>query len=204
MDHVLEWLQVYNDGELQGRQLRRVEEHLTYCESCRAELEALQMFSSLLQEGPAAGGLMRPEWFVAQVGLRLPRRPEQTAVRRVLETGWRLIPVGLFGTWAFVQTVFIVVAGLLLAQNLPLTASVISPVLPPISGASWLMAGLQCFAGTGLNNLLEAVLCAVRYVGPLGWSVVLSTALLVVIGLLYWSWLATWWVRQRRRVAYVQ
>lgn len=198
MDHVLEWLPVYNDGELQGRQLRRVEEHLAQCESCRAELEALWAFSSLLEESPAAVGLLRPDQFVAHIGLQLPRRPEQTAMRRTLEIGWRLIPVGLLGTWAFVQTVFIVVTGVLLTQSFPLTASLFSPVLPLVSGGSWL-TGLQCFSGTGLNNLFEAVLCAARYVGPLGWSVVLSTALLVVIGLLYGSWLATWWIRQRRQ-----
>ena len=33
------------------------------------------------------------------------------------------------------------------------------------------------------------------------WSFVLQTVLLVVIGLLYWSWLASWWVCREHRQA---
>ena len=91
MEHVLEWLDAYHDGELHGRQLHRVEEHLAQCEMCRDELESLDAFSALLQESPPAENLMqshqkslmRPEQFVAQVGLMLPRRPEQARHRPV-------------------------------------------------------------------------------------------------------------------------
>ncbi len=197
MDHVLEWLQAYHDGELPERKVRRVEEHLAQCESCRAELETLRAMSSLLQESPAAGDLMRPDRFVAQVELRLPRRPVQTPVRRVLETGWRFIPVGLLGAWAFVQTVFIVVSGILLTQDFPATAGLFSSVVPPVSGGSWL-TGLQCFEGVGLSTLLDTALCVAIYCGPLLWIIALSIVLFVGIGLLYWSWLASWWVRHNR------
>jgi len=197
MDHILDWLQAYHDGELQGRQLQRVEEHLAHCESCRAELEAVQAISSLLRESPAAGDLMRPDQFVAQVGLRLPRRPEQTALRRTLETGWRLIPVGLLGTWAFVQTVLIVVSGILMTQSFPATANLFSSILPRVSNSSWL-TGLQCFEGVGLNTLLDAALCFAQNCGPLLWTVTLSIVLFVGISLLYLSWLASWWIRHNR------
>jgi predicted anti-sigma-YlaC factor YlaD len=197
MDHVLDWLQAYHDCELQERQVRRVEEHLAYCESCRAELEALQAISSLLQESPAASDLTRPDRFVAQVELRLPRRPAQTTLRQTLETGWRLIPVGLLGAWAFMQTVLIVVSGILMAQNFPATAGLFTSILPPISGGSWL-TGLQCFTDMGLSNWREIALCVVGYVSPLEWPILLSITLFVGIGLLYWSWLASWWVRHNR------
>jgi hypothetical protein len=35
--------------------------------------------------------------------------------------------------------------------------------------------------------------------GPLGWAVTLNLVFLVVIALLYWSWLASWWVYGQRR-----
>lgn len=195
MDHVLDRLQAYHDGELPEQKVRRVEEHLAQCEICRAELETLQAMSSLLQESPAASDLMRPGRFVAQVGLRLPRRPEQTVTQRVLETGWRLVPVGLLGAWAFVQTVLIVVSGILLAQNFPATARLFSSILPSTSGGSWL-AGWQCFAAAG--TWVEAAWCVVRYIGPLGWTIALSIVLFLSMALLYWSWLASWWVRHSR------
>ena len=53
-DHVIEWLNAYLDGELKGRRLYHVEEHLAYCEACRTELDSLQDLSALLQEVPAA------------------------------------------------------------------------------------------------------------------------------------------------------
>ncbi len=199
MEHVLDWLQAYHDGELKNGQARRVEEHLAQCASCRAELEALQAFSALLHESPPAADLMRSDRFVAQVELRLPSRPAQTSAQRALETGWRLIPVGLFGAWAFVQTVFIVVAGILLLQGFPVTANLFSAVLPSTSGVSWL-AGQQCFTDTGLG----VVWCVADYVISLGGILVVGIVPLVVIGLLYWGWLAGWWLRRQRRVVYVQ
>jgi hypothetical protein len=70
---------------------------------CQAELEELRKLSALLQESPAPETLTQPERFVAQVALRLPRRPTQPAWKRTLEAGWRLAPVGLLGVWAFVE-----------------------------------------------------------------------------------------------------
>ena len=88
--------------------MRQVEAHLARCATCRAELEELRALAALLQESPAAESLTPPERFVAQVGLRLPRRPERPAWQRALETGWQLAPLGLLGAWAFVQAVFVV------------------------------------------------------------------------------------------------
>ena len=51
-NHVTEWLSAYLDGELKGRQLQQVEEHLAECEACQAELDSLQGLSGLLHEVP--------------------------------------------------------------------------------------------------------------------------------------------------------
>ena len=70
-NHVTEWLNAYYDGELKGKRLQQVEEHLIECEACQAELESLQGLSALLQEVPAPefpsperflkSGLLHPE-----------------------------------------------------------------------------------------------------------------------------------------------
>ena len=88
-EHVTPWLAAYHDGELKGRRLRQVEDHLAHCTACSAELDQLQMLRELLQENPVAAGLLPTDRFVAQVGLRIPRHPEKPAWQRVLETGWR-------------------------------------------------------------------------------------------------------------------
>lgn len=201
MDHVIDWLQAYYDGELQGAQLGRVEAHLAACESCRAELEALQAISLLLQESSSAPDLLKPESFVARVvqaTSEVPFRPAPPALKRALETGWYLIPVGLFGAWVFVQTAYIVVAVVLLAQSSPSTARLFPFVLPSASDISWL-AVEQCFTRSGL----EVLWCIAGHVASLGGVVALGFGPLVGIALLYWAWLAVWWIRQQRRATSV-
>jgi len=199
MDHVLDWLQAYHDGELQGQKAHWVEAHLSYCESCRAELEALQAFSSLLQLSPPAPDLLHSESFVARVVQATSEpslRPAPAALKRALETGWYLIPVGLIGAWLFVQTAYIVVALILLAQSAPATAQLFPFTLPPIFDVSWL-AVEQCLAGSGL----EVLRCAAGHVASFGGAVVLGFGPLVGIALLYSAWVAAWWVGRRRCVA---
>jgi len=189
--HVTTWLEAYHDGELHGLRLRQVETHLAQCTACRAELEGLRALSALLQESPATERLTSPDRFVAQVGLRLARRPEQPVRRQVLETGWRLVPAGLLGAWAFVQAVFTVAGGVFIA--LGLGGDAVTGVLPNWSG-SWLT---QALAWTGVRlGGVERI--ALQLLSTLGWLTVLNFALLIVIGLLFWSWLASWWVRRRR------
>lgn len=170
IEHVTAWLGAYHDGELGGRRSRQVEAHMADCASCRAELESLRALTALLQESPVPVGLMPAERFVAQVGLRLPRRPVQPAWRRALEVGWRLTPAGLLGAWAFIQAVFVVSRAVLVALELVLGGSVTVA----------LRAG---FLG----------------IGAFGWFWVFNLALSGAIGLLLWSWLASWWARRQQR-----
>ena len=69
-NHVTQWLSAYHDGELKGRQLQQVEEHLAECEACQAELDVLQGLSQLLQEVPV-GEFIPNERLVSQVNLRI-------------------------------------------------------------------------------------------------------------------------------------
>jgi len=193
----MDWLGAYCDGELSGLRLRKVEADLADCATCRAELERLRRLAALLQESPAAEAIRRPERFVAQVGLRLPRRPVQTAGQRALEMGWRLVPAGLLGAWAFIQTVFIVGGMVLSGVRLGLGGDLAAQLLPASPGGLWL-TDLLSVTGGELSDIGLIVLQVLSNGGPLGWGVTLNLVLLVVIGLLYWSWLASWWVRRQR------
>jgi anti-sigma factor RsiW len=197
-EHVTTWLGAYHDGELRGLRLRQVEAHLTQCATCREDLERLRPLAALLQESPAAGDLMPPERFVAQVGLQLPRRPERPAWQRGLETGWQLVPLGLLGTWAFVQAVFAMAGGVLVALRMGLGGDVVAGLLP-----AW-QQGLSpsevfSLSGASLGDVGRIMLQLLGNGGPLGWGVTLNVVSLAVIGLLYWSWLASWWARRQHR-----
>jgi len=197
-EHVTAWLGAYHDGELQGRRWRQVEAHLAHCATCRADLERLRALAALLQESPAAGDLMPPERFVAQVGLRLPRRPERPAWQRGLEIGWQLVPLGLLGAWAFVQVVFVVVGVVLVALRMGVGGDVVAGLLPASRQGLWL-AEIFSLSGAGLNDVGQMMLRLLSNGGPLGWGVTLNVVSLAVIGLLYWSWLASWWARRQHR-----
>lgn len=196
--HVLAWLEAYHDGELGGRRLRQVEAHLAECATCRAELQGVKSLTALLAQSPPARELTPSARFVAQVGLRLPRHPERPAWQRALETGWRLAPVGLLGAWAVGQAAFIVAALVMLAQRLGLGGSALASVLPALPSRPGLAESLK-LSGASLGDVGEVVLSLWRNVGPLGWAITLNLVFLAVIGLLYWSWLASWWVVHQRR-----
>ena len=198
IEHVSTWLEAYHDGELRGRRLQQVETHLEVCSLCRAELERLQHLSSLLQESPAAEGLIPVDQAVAQVGLRLPRRPAVPAWQRALESGWQLTPVLLLAAWTFMQTVFLVTEVLLIAVQLGFGGDALAGLLPASPGGPRLT---ELFGppDASLADLGRAVLHTLGQGGPWGWDFALRLALPMLIGLMYWSWLASWWARRRHR-----
>jgi len=197
-EHVTVWLGAYHDGELQGRRLRQVEAHLTRCETCRAELESLQTLTALLRASPAAEGLAPPERFVARVGLRLPRRPVQPTWKRTLEVGWRLLPVGLLGAWAFFQAVFVVAGVVTGALQMGLGGDVVAGLLPASQQGMWLAEAFS-LSNASLNDTGRIMLQLLSNGRSFGWGVTLNLVSSAVIGLLYWSWLASWWARHQHK-----
>jgi anti-sigma factor RsiW len=198
--HVMEWLEAYHDGELEESRRQQVETHLQSCESCRAELNRVKALAHLLQAAPLPEGLTPPERFVSQVRLQLQPHPVQPAWRTVLEMGWRVAPLGLLGAWGFAQAVFLVSAAVLVALWAGLDGNLALQWLPSAQDL-WSVQVLT-LPLTGLEaGIMETVL---QFLGDgwlSMWSFALETGLLVVIGLLYWSWLASWWVRQQHQRA---
>lgn len=197
-EHVTEWLGAYYDGELGVRRLQHVEGHLAQCGACRQELESVHRLGRLLREHPKAEAPTPPQRFVAEVGLRLPRRADRSPGQKALETGWKLVPAVLLGGLAFVQALFILTAVLLLGLRLGLGRDLIPSVFAPSHGATWL-GELVTLSEPSMSEFGRVMIDLVRAGGPLGWGPTLYVAALVVIGLLYWSWLASWWARRRQQ-----
>ena len=193
-EHATRWLGAYVDGELGPGRLRQVEDHVTRCATCRAELEELRSLAALLQESLAPAALTAPDRFMAQVGLGLRPRPAQPTWRRALGMGWRLAPLGLLGAWAFGQTALIVSRLALAVLRLGFGSDVVAEWMP----ASWLTLALG-LSDPGLNDVARVLGGVLRDGGPLGWFATLNLALLVLIGLMYLSWLASWWARRQRQ-----
>ncbi len=198
--HVREWLEAYHDGELEESRRQQIETHLQSCEGCRAELNRLQALAHLLQASPLPEGLTPPERFVSQVRLQLQPRPAQPAWQSILEVGWRLVPLGLLGAWGFAQAVFLVSGAVLVALEAGLGGNLATQWLPSAQDL-WAIQVLT-LPISGLET--ETIATVLQFLGdswlPM-WGLALEMGLLVVIGLLYWSWLASWWVRQQHQRA---
>ena len=191
-NHVSEWLNAYLDGELKNGRLHQVEEHLAECETCQAELESLQGLSVLLREVPAVQ-FTSNERFAAQVNLRLPQRRVVTTRRRALEVGWWMAPVGLLMIWIFISTT-IFISDMVSAANKFGLLDDAAPLLVSDSSTGIWASTLGQFGlleGEGLQ-WAERIESYTRNVLPqFVWQ--------VSIAMLYLTWIAISWVRQRRQ-----
>ena len=195
-EHVNHLLGALHDGELRGKPLASVENHLATCEICRAELDHLNALSELLLTAPSPSNLSSEDKFVAQVGLRMPRKPAEPAIKRVFNLGWQAAPVGILGVWAFVQSMLLVSGILLIFMRLGLDFEPLTDLIALPSGGLTL-GMLFGFEGGGISDLGWTAIETLLNGGPFGWGATSYIAFLLILGLLYISWIASWWVRQR-------
>jgi len=192
-NHVIEWLNAYVDGELKGMRLRQVEEHLAECEACQAELDSLQGLSSLLQEVPMPE-FTPNEKFVSQVILRLPQRQVKSIRSKAVEVGWWMIPVGLLTAWIFFSTAILVSDMVSAANNFGLLDDA-SALLGSGStdNAVWTarLGQVGVLQGDSLQWAEETESYTRNVLPQFVWQ--------VSIALLYLTWIAIWWARQRRQ-----
>jgi predicted anti-sigma-YlaC factor YlaD len=192
-NHITEQLNAYVDGELKGKQLRQVEDHLAECEACQAELDSLQGLSALLQEVPAPE-FTSNERFVTQVNLLLPERRSAAARNRLIEVGWWMIPVGLLAAWIFISTSSLLSNAVSVADNLGLIDSTTALISNSSQSAAWTSTfervGLLDGEGLQWARLTESLTRNVlpRFI----WQ--------ASIALMYLTWIAIWWARQTRQV----
>ncbi len=192
-NHVTEWLNAYLDDELKNGRLDQVEKHLAECEECQAELESLQNVSSLLHEVPAPE-FISSERFASQVSLRLPHEQPKATKRKAQEMGWWMIPVSLLMLWVFIGTFEVVGDVISTADRLGLLNG--APTWAAIGssdGAVW-SGRLGDFGLLSGDSLQWAELTESFTRNKLP-QIILQAA----IALLYLSWIAIWWTRQRHR-----
>lgn len=192
--HVSEWLNAYYDGELHGRQLKLVEEHLAECEACQAELKSLNGLSDLLHkvQAPEPASLER---FVSQVNLRLPHEKRTVVTQeRVMEFGWWMIPVGLLAIWVFTSTAFMLSDVLSVASRLGFLGGMSEWLASGPSNNVYLsttVGQMGLMTGNSLN-WAEATESFTRSSLP---QIIVQFS----IAVLYMSWMAIWWTRHTRQ-----
>jgi len=194
-NHVIEWLNAYLDGELKGRQLHLVEEHLATCEACQAEFESLQGVSALLQEVPGPE-FVSHERFVSQVNLRLPQRPVKTTeARSLFDISWWIVPVGLLMLWVFIATTSVVSEAVSVADSLGLLDKTTASFVSSSSDASTWTATMGQ-VGVLQGNSLQWAERSESYTR----SVFPQLILHIAVAVLYLTWFAVWWARHTRQV----
>jgi hypothetical protein len=192
-DHILELLGAYIDGELQGGQLRKVENHLDECQSCLEEYYALQALTATLHAEPMPE-FPAPDRFAADVALRLPRKPVKPVSSRVLEIGWWLAPVGLIAAWVFVSTTILVSNMITAAGGFGLLDSASAWLVASSSGAanySAIFGQFGLLEGSSLEWFTVSESFSRNLITSIFWQ--------LAIAILYLSWLAIWWARRTRQ-----
>lgn len=188
-------LNAYLDGELHGIRLLQMQTHLASCESCRRELRQLRRVSDLLQAAPPPG--FRPvDRFVSNLALRLPRRSLRERPPRPGSTLWWLVPAGLLGSWFFTRTAF-TISSLISAAGV---TGFLGQAQSWLTGAGqqslWftLLGGLT---GDQLLSMEGSAFGLVSMADSFGLGLLNGFFWQAVIVLLYWGWLAVWWLKRR-------
>ena len=193
--HVTDWLGPYHDGELHGEHLRQVEQHLSECAECRTDLEEINGLSALLNEASPTTDFFSTDRFVANLTLSLPRKSEKPQSRRILEIGWWLIPLGLLGTWLFLQVTFSLSSVATIASDTGLLGGSFSWLQGHPLQSEWFIDTMGLFVNqiglsgrSILSELNDANVFASEWIGSFLWQSLLA--------LTYLGWLLSWWLRQ--------
>ena len=198
-EHVKQWLNAYFDGELHGARVSQVESHLAECAECKAELDGLRKLSALLRDTAPTNEFISTKRFVSNLTLNLPRQPEQTQPRKILEISWWLIPIGILGTWVFLQVTFLLSRLVLIVSDAGLLGNTFTVFKGNPSQAQWLetltwLFGNQLgFNQTVISTLNNADLFIQNQGSAFIWQALLATIYLV--------WLASWWFRQQNQLS---
>jgi anti-sigma factor RsiW len=190
-------LNAYLDGELHGNRLRQMQSHLAACADCQNELKELRRISDLLRGAPAPE--FRPvERFVANLTLNLPRRTQTNRPTKPGSLLWWLVPAGLLGAWFFVRTAFALTDVVSMAG----AAGLLGQVNAWLSGggqqSTW-FAAANLLSGGHMTGLGQSTLGLLNTLNVFGRNLFEGFLWQVAIVMLYWGWLAAWWLRRRSR-----
>jgi anti-sigma factor RsiW len=192
------WLNAYIDGELEADRTVELEAHLEECVQCRKDLQEMLAVRELLQACPMPEHAGSDARFARSVVRRLPDRRATVLLPGgdLFRVVWHALPFALAGLLAVGQAV-LTVSGLVWlslragALDSALLAFISTSVAPSRS-----LAG--AIGGALTNNLSGAAAQVLGTISPLVWIGFGYFATLCGIGLLYWSWIASWWLRRKR------
>jgi len=193
------WLHAYIDGELAEDRIVELDGRLQECANCRKDLQELLALRELLQACPVAERAGSDADFVRTVVRQLPAQRTAALLpsQDIFRVAWRALPFSLAGLLAVGQAVLIVSGLLWLGLRVGLLDSSLLAAL--VTGAAPSGGLTSAIGGVLASDMWDGVGVVLGTVGPLaligfGYFVVLCG-----FGLLYWSWLASWWLRRNRK-----
>jgi len=190
-EHIIQKLSAYLDGELNDREIQKIEKHLEECAICQEEYESLQSLSSLLAEAPLPDFPSAKD-FSANVALRLPRKAVAPTSSKALEIGWWMAPVSLLMAWIFINTTNLIGEMLGAANRFGLMNTTDFLDVSSSTQTTWsaTFANFGLLAGSDLQwaQILESFTRAT----------VPQMIFQISIAILYLSWMAIWWARHTR------
>ncbi|MBI9044179.1 MAG: zf-HC2 domain-containing protein [Anaerolineaceae bacterium] len=195
--HVELWIEAYLDGELNPNQQRKLEKHLENCPECLQMIAERQALSSLLQDHPLRAELKSAERFTSEINLQLPRRVKRTAISTTENNTpsfswqhiWQVLPILLLLAFIFIQTVGI-------ASNILRVVPGANTLAEQSANLSSVVA-LPTFAEFNLGRALQFILDITGISNLLGWNILTQIIGIILIGILYSSWLAGWIVKEK-------
>lgn len=193
-NHQLTWLGAYLDGEINETLRGQIEAHLATCPDCRRELEELRQLSTLLQASPVPLSPQSDADFANAVMARVTR-PVPSLWQRGLAAGWRHTPLFLFAGWAFFQALQWVSTALLIGLRLIPGGR----ALLPSGGTPQESFLLEMLRMSLPGNLTGQTIEGLSWLAPFNALALLNLVVLVVLALLFLSWLASWWAYHHSR-----
>lgn len=189
-DHFTELLQAYHDNELPDWQVEQLEDHLSKCQHCQAELTELQALSTLLHSVQPMIQTSNPAEFAKKLIRLLPQRPAAPIWQRSLKLGWQLSPLAMMLVLVFAQTSVLVnnlIIGVNLLGGIPVeeTLSQLGANLSPGIALTIPDHANSFFGSIGVGSLF-------------GFDISFNLTLPAFTSLLALSWLAGWWISQRQ------
>lgn len=192
------WLNAYIDGELGADRTVELGAHLEACADCRRELQELLALQELLQAYPIAERTESEAGFVRSVVRQLPERRNTGPLlgQDILRVVWHALPFGLAGLLAVGEAVLILSGLVWSSLRAGLLDSTLLTLLP--SGFTPSRGLVGAIGGVLSNGMTDSAGLVLGTISPLVWIGTGYFAILCGIGLLYWSWVASWWLRRNR------
>jgi hypothetical protein len=185
-------LNAYLDNELHGTRLLEMKVHLASCQACQEELKDLRQVSDLLQAAPAPE-FMPADRFVSNLNLSLPRQALRDRPPKPGSLAWWAVPAGLLALWFFVRTVFALSSMITAADATGLLGNAAN-WLNGGQHAIWFEAAMGLFGGQAGGA--QPTLSVLNNVSVISENLLNGFLWQAVIVLLYWGWLAAWWLQR--------